>query len=90
MNFEDAPCNGVSTEVFFNWNCYKQVIDTYCSYCPIRRQCLDMALKTESIPYEGTNVCYRAGVFGGTTPEERNQIESTNWRCLNDNNGYSN
>lgn len=90
MNFEDASCSGTPTEAFFNLNQYTAVIALYCSSCPVRRQCLIMALKTESIPYVGTNTCYRAGVFGGTTPEERNQLESTNWRCLNDNNGYSN
>ena len=90
MNFEDAPCFGVPTEVFFDWNGYTQVIELYCSRCSVLQQCLDAALKAESITYEGTNVCYRAGVFGGTTPEERNQMEGTRWRCLNDNDGYSN
>lgn len=90
MNFDDVPCKEAPTEVFFDWNCYQQVIDIYCSQCHMREECLQLALDAEAIIPDGGTTGYRSGVFGGTTPKERNIMQGTDWRCLNDNNGYSN
>lgn len=63
---EDAACKGVDTDKFFPrrgddpkiaWSLIKE----YCDTCPVKAQCLDLALSDRHI----------AGIWGGTTMVDR-------------------
>ncbi len=41
-----------------------------CRACPVRRECLDWAVEANE----------RAGVWGGTTPDERAQLPTERWQ----------
>ncbi len=55
---------------------YEYVIEEYCSQCPLAQQCLDRALDHEE------QYGYRSGVWGGTTPKDRNKITNTRRKNL--------
>jgi WhiB family redox-sensing transcriptional regulator len=66
---ERGTCNGLDTEVFFlpegirgpRKRAREAAAKAICAECPVMTQCLNWALATGE-PY---------GVWGGTTPEER-------------------
>lgn len=68
---EDAACLGAPPEIFFPdingdktdgpWTAAR----SYCAQCPVKKRCLDNALKNEE------PVLLRYGMWGGQTPTER-------------------
>jgi WhiB family transcriptional regulator, redox-sensing transcriptional regulator len=67
-NFDDARCKEIGLELFFEDNETGQFVDVkkskgICSGCPIVDICLEWALNHE-----------RHGIWGGTTPQERNEM----------------
>lgn len=70
---ERAACLGTLTEMWFPGkgnaakNAYKAA-KWYCDRCPVRRQCLEEALRTE------LTSC-RFGMRAGLTPDERDAID---------------
>ena len=81
--YEQAPCVGVPVELFFDSGFYYQVLKVYCSQCPVKELCLQDCLALEDVPVDGKR--YRSGVFGGTTPADRNRLCETKYEILNDN-----
>lgn len=73
---EHARCRVVGVEVFFpegNGGRFRAAADeakAVCDGCPVRRQCLDYALRIEG----GAEAGSRAGIWGGLTPRERHAI----------------
>lgn len=69
-----GACRGHDPNLWFpEWpkpNEYRQA-RKICATCPVRKQCLDDALKRET----GS---LRYGMFGGTTPLERERISENN------------
>jgi len=63
-------------DVFFDPKHYEYVIEEYCSQCPVAWECLQKALAHEE-EYK-----YRSGVWGGTTPKDRNKMTKTRRRNL--------
>jgi hypothetical protein len=69
--YERAVCRGEQLSVFFptddmsihRWD----VAFSYCTRCPVHKECLVDALKVEAIDD-------KAGMFGGYTPRERLMI----------------
>ncbi len=67
--WEHAACRGIDTRLFFpagqNEESLHQTAGakTVCRSCPAREACLEYALAT-----------HQAGIFGGTTEEERRSI----------------
>ena len=65
-----AVCRDLSVDLFFpNYGDKRQIsalanAKAVCATCPVRPECLDWALRTNS----------RHGVFGGTTPDERHDL----------------
>ncbi len=75
---EQAACRGVDLEVFFphlepgrklgdHLSAKVARAKSFCHVCPVRQQCLALALTAEGASAEGL----RFGVFGGLTPNER-------------------
>ena len=65
---ERAKCDGLDTEIFFPGTIPgddAQAIEV-CERCPVRRQCLELALRTDRT--------YRYGIFGGYGPKQRARI----------------
>lgn len=82
-DYEQAPCAGVPVELFFDSCFYHQVIKVCCSQCPVKELCLQDCLALEDVPVDGKR--YRSGVFGGTTPADRNRLCETKYDILTDN-----
>jgi WhiB family transcriptional regulator, redox-sensing transcriptional regulator len=67
-----AACLGAEPDVFFptarrhTTHTWKAARD-YCDRCPVRRQCLDLAMRQQAAED-------RWGMFGGTTPSERRRM----------------
>ena len=55
---------------------YDYVIEEYCSGCPLIEECLGKALEYEE------EYGYRSGVWGGTTPKDRNKLTNTRRKNL--------
>jgi len=55
-----------------------------CDSCPVRRPCIEEAMRVE----EGTAAAFRFGVRAGLTPEQRRSLEASSWRCPNDGTVY--
>lgn len=71
----DARCATIGPAIFFP-RPEKAHADTLearaaCDHCPVRRQCLDYALRLEA----GQSVARRAGIYGGATPAQRHRFE---------------
>lgn len=81
-DYDQAPCAGAPTEWFYDSTLYKTVIRAYCSWCPIREQCLQDCLEAEEQPIDGKK--YRSGVFGGLAPTGRNTYAGTHYDVLSD------
>jgi WhiB family redox-sensing transcriptional regulator len=68
-----ARCQGADVRVFFPEGDRLEVINKtndakrICASCPVRKECLDMALALKVKSDEW-------GIFGGTTPAERREI----------------
>lgn len=74
---DHATCRNISPEIHFPDEPIKtdQVWDaarTYCRACPVKTWCLDLALKCETPGY-------RYGMYGGLTPNEREQLDRRRW-----------
>jgi len=82
-DYEQAPCYGQPTELFYDQKLYLQVKRVFCADCPVKEQCLQDCLEAESIDVDGRR--YRSGVFGGMAPYERNKLMGTNYDVLSDN-----
>ena len=67
--WERAACRGMDREVFYAPPDSGDVILALatCAGCPVREQCLELAMRAES----GT---YREGIFGGYTAEQRKAL----------------
>ncbi|MFD6294552.1 WhiB family transcriptional regulator [Streptomyces sp. NPDC060235] len=64
---ERAACRAYGSGDFFSDSQIRiRQAKRVCSVCPVRRQCLDMALRAEDQS--------RYGVFGGLTAAERQQL----------------
>lgn len=69
-----SACQNVDPETFFP---KRQASDDpsvraaieICLSCPVRQTCLDYALH-----FEGTELVFRDGIYGGLTPRQRNAI----------------
>lgn len=55
-----------------------------CDSCPVRRPCIEEAMRVE----EGTAAAFRYGVRAGLTPEQRRSLDASEWRCPNDGTVY--
>lgn len=66
---ERASCRGLPTRMFFpeRWanDSVHEVAKSICSRCPVRDECLELALLENKAEDD------RWGVFGGMTPHER-------------------
>lgn len=66
---DHAACNGYDPELWFpSWpkpNEYGQA-RRICARCPVRKECLELALKTDN----------RYGMFGGLTPGQRKKLKT--------------
>ena len=82
MNYEQAPCYGQPTEIFYDTKLYFQAKKIFCSNCPLIEQCLQDCLVAEEEEVNGKH--YRSGVFGGKTPTERNKYAGTGYTVLSD------
>lgn len=66
---ERMACRDEDPELFFplgeGRGCQQQIEDAkwICSLCPVRTQCLDLALKTKAV-----------GIFAGTDEEDRRKL----------------
>jgi hypothetical protein len=74
---EAWPCTGLPASIFFEdlWEDtpYYDALSTaraHCDVCPRRAACLKMALAVEG----EDGVDYRAGVYGGMTPQQRHAL----------------
>lgn len=81
-DYDQAYCQGVPTEWFFNSTLYSEIARAFCSRCPIREQCLQDCLEAEETPVDGKKL--RSGVFGGLSPTGRNRYAGTNYNVLSD------
>ena len=70
------PCSTAYTDVFFDPKYYDYVIEEYCSGCPLVEECLRKCLSDEE------EYGYRSGVWGGTTPKDRNKLTNTRRKNL--------
>lgn len=72
--FNDAACLGAATNTFFPSNTvgYDAARAT-CAECPLmtKQSCLELAMHAE----KGTGPSGRAGMFGGYTPTDRDQLQ---------------
>lgn len=72
----DGACRTVDPDLFFpvavGAVANKQIVKAQriCAGCPVRQQCLDFALRTRE----------PAGIWGGTTPEERTRTRRARQR----------
>lgn len=82
MRYKDAACLGLDTNLFFDKDLYTSA-KLVCENCPIKQECLEECLAAEDIPINGAR--WRSGVFGGTTPTQRNNMQGTNYGVVNDN-----
>lgn len=69
----EALCRGIDTEMFYpekgQGSSYEsKLILRMCSQCPVKINCLEVALRSE----EGHGRGY--GIWGGTTPNQRKKI----------------
>lgn len=77
---DEAACRGTDPELWFGSDAERTdtgrtflsrsavaAARVYCDACPVRRQCLDMAMALEGT----TTTKARAGIWGGLTPDER-------------------
>lgn len=70
---DSARCQGVSRTVFFPKstaglsarNAYQAVAEAWCAKCPVRQQCLELAMDAE-----GSSGA-RYDLFGGLSPSQR-------------------
>lgn len=82
MNEEDAQwriyaaCAPVPREVFYvNKGGSLTPAKRICSTCPVRRECLEFAMRAE-----GGLDYHRHGVFGGLSPSDRSELDRSSWR----------
>lgn len=71
---EQAECaqTGINDEVWFPHGlAHNKVALAMCHRCPVAAECLDATLEAEADPEFGN---FRWGIFGGTTPQQREQI----------------
>lgn len=78
--WEEAACLGVDTELFFpdgkkgrSRKDYKDLPDVvwkFCARCPVRKECLEDALKMATLDRYTTTF----GIWGGTTVTMRREI----------------
>jgi WhiB family redox-sensing transcriptional regulator len=62
-----AACRGQDTDIFYTDSKHGiAYAKTFCNRCPVRRLCLNEALRAEDTS--------RYGVFGGLTPTERGEV----------------
>ncbi|MCZ7413115.1 WhiB family transcriptional regulator [Streptomyces sp. WMMC897] len=47
-----------------------QTAITWCAACPVRRPCLELAIRIE----EDASAGHRSGIYGGLTPHDRRQL----------------
>jgi WhiB family redox-sensing transcriptional regulator len=73
--YDRAVCKGMDGKIFFPdisaGTNHRGVFDEaikVCGLCPVRRECLQLAMDAE------TNDIRRYGVFGGKTPRQRDII----------------
>lgn len=81
-DYEQAPCYGQPTEIFYDTKLYFQVKKIFCSNCPLIEQCLQDCLIAEEEEVDSKH--YRSGVFGGMSPTERNKHCETGYIVLSD------
>lgn len=67
---EQGRCVGITSDeadLFFSeeYHDQKRAKQEYCAWCPVTQDCLNYALNTDTW----------VGVWGGTTPKERERIE---------------
>jgi len=67
----DAACRGIGVAIFFNRRTVgeRDTALSLCASCPVRQECLEYALEHEASP------TLRIGIWGGTIPKERAEIE---------------
>ena len=82
-DYEQAACIGMPTELFYDSRYYYKDIKVCCSQCPVKELCLQDCLELEDVPVDGKR--YRSGIFGGTTPADRNRLCETKYDILTDN-----
>lgn len=71
-----AACRAADPDLFDTCCAAKTVphdAATWCNACPVRQQCLDMAMRIEA----GTAATYRFGIFGGLAPQQRADLFPT-------------
>lgn len=61
---DDAACRHESTDLFYAGGRKFHQAVAICQTCPVKQACLDYALETGQ----------PQGVWGGLTPEQRNQL----------------
>jgi WhiB family redox-sensing transcriptional regulator len=74
-DLDDAACRGLDVELFFSYETERGSVERQhraqaiqvCSGCPVRRECLDYAMRTEP-----TDLRY--GIWGGLTGPERRTL----------------
>lgn len=63
-NWDDAACIGEPLSIFFSFRKRDQErAKGFCAVCPVRNQCLDLALDNKY-----------SGIYGGYTERERNVV----------------
>lgn len=73
---KDAACKGHPLEIFFpdGEKPMSEALDlarSYCDTCPVRVECFLMAMEAE----DGESADYRAGIYAGTTPQQRHAFD---------------
>lgn len=64
-----ANCRGLDTECFFpeGGSATRSLVRAVCKECPVKRECLEMALENEGNAHRND----RFGFFGGMSPAQR-------------------
>lgn len=73
---DSAACVGVDPVVFFPVSTSDSAYEDarkVCAGCPIVRECLAAAMRSETLA-NGKPLVYRFGMFGGLTPRERVEL----------------
>lgn len=68
---QEAACRGIGVAIFFNRRTAeeRETALSLCAGCPVKIECLEYALDHEASP------TLRIGIWGGTIPKERAEIE---------------